>query len=372
MATLLFALLLAADEPAPPPYKISAYAEVFYQWNFNQPSNGITHFRGFDNRHNSFTIANAAVDLSWDWQDLVGRVALQIGHTPDTYYLSEPRLDGAPASNASGPPLWKFIQQAYVGYRFPLSFLLQGGIFLSPIGPEGMTVKDNWNWSRSSLFFGLPFYHTGLKLSYDVSDKLTLTAAAFNGWNSVVDNNQDKSWMLQSTYTEKGLITLNVLYFGGVERPSFASEGRAVRHLLDVHALLEAHPRVSFLIHVNAGFEPNTFGSSYWGGGAAYARVRLLDPLYIAVRVDALFEHQASNARGTATALFYGAEWVGSGTLTLDYRPIERVSMRLEWRYDRASAPLYFKGSVSRDAAGSFVANSNQQHTLTLGITSWF
>src|SRR4051812_32111040 len=46
-----------------PPEKTSlkltfgGYAEVDYSWNFNQPSNSITNYRGFDNRHNSFTIS---------------------------------------------------------------------------------------------------------------------------------------------------------------------------------------------------------------------------------------------------------------------------------------------------------------------------
>ena len=33
---------------------LSGYVESFYQWNFNEPSNFITNFRGFDSRHNIF------------------------------------------------------------------------------------------------------------------------------------------------------------------------------------------------------------------------------------------------------------------------------------------------------------------------------
>ena len=66
------------------PFTLGGYAEALYQWNFNDPSNGITNFRGFDNRHNSFTLSNVALDANWDDGDLIGRLTLQVGHTPST------------------------------------------------------------------------------------------------------------------------------------------------------------------------------------------------------------------------------------------------------------------------------------------------
>jgi hypothetical protein len=115
-----------------------------------------------------------------------------IGERNSPASRSRPRPSGAGASNLD---VWKFIQQAVVAWHAPLGrgLLLEAGLFLSPIGPEGMAVKDQWNWSRSNLFFGLPFYHTGMRASYGLSDTLTLSVAAYNGWNSVVDNNDEKS-----------------------------------------------------------------------------------------------------------------------------------------------------------------------------------
>jgi hypothetical protein len=101
--------------PPPPIFTFGGYAEAVYQWNFNAPSNGITNFRGFDNRHHTVTISNVVLDTSWDYQGLIGRVALQVGHTPSTYYLAEPSAPGASGANATGAELWKYVQQAYVG-----------------------------------------------------------------------------------------------------------------------------------------------------------------------------------------------------------------------------------------------------------------
>ncbi len=207
-----------------------------------QPDNGVTNFRGFDNRDATFTITNVALDAQWDDGSTVGRVALQVGHTPSTYYLAEPSLPGTAGANATNGELWKYVQQAYVGNRFgeEEDLLATAGVFLSPIGPEGIAIKDNWNWSRSNLFFALPFYHTGLRAAKTIDDRWTATAGVVNGWNSVVDNNRDKSVFGQITWSEADHLTASALYFGGVERGEGAPEGSPWRHSFDAHATWNA------------------------------------------------------------------------------------------------------------------------------------
>jgi hypothetical protein len=364
----------AAPAPEPQAYTLGGYAEAFYQWNFRAPSNDITNFRGFDNRHNTVTLSNVALDLQWDYKNIVGRAALQVGHTPSTYYLAEPALAGASGANATGADLWKLVQQAYVGYRFGVGrgLLLTAGLFLSPIGPEGIAVRDNWNWSRSNLFFGLPFYHTGVRVMYPLSDAWAITLAGYNGWNSVVDNNDEKSVAAQLTYTRPDKLALSLLYFSGVERATGAPEGRPWRHLFDAHATFYAASFLTLLAHANAGFERSRFGTSAWAAGALYARFRVLPELFLAARGDAFYEDPASSSAGAASPIFWPVAWVASGTATVDYRPHERVSNRLEYRHDQAEGDMFFGGEVEGDgAAAPFVPNRSAQDTLTLGITTW-
>lgn len=359
----------------PPKLTLSGYAEVFYQWNFGNPSNGITNFRGFDNRHNTFTISNVALDARYDDGGLAGRLALQIGHTPSTYYLSEPSRPGASGANATGPELWKYIQDAYLGYRFPLrrGLLLSAGIFLSPIGPETIPVRENWNWSRSNLFFGLPFYHTGVRLTYPFSDRWSVTLAGYNGWNSVVDNNDEKSLSVQAVYTRPDKLVLSLLYFGGVERNPGAPEGRPWRHVFDAHATWTLTPWLSLLGHFDTGFERTVFGTDAWVAGALAARLRIVDQLFFAIRGDIFHESAASNSLGSASRIFFPASWVTSGTATIDYRPHERTSFRLEYRHDHAADDMYFARVVAGDGVSTpYVPNREYQDTITIGATAWF
>ena len=353
---------------------ISGYVELFYQWSFNDPSNGITSYRAFDNRHNALTVSNAVLDATGAVGPISTRVALQFGQTPETYYLAEPSSPGTSGAGSSGPGLWKHIQQAIAAWRAPLGrgLLVEGGIFLSPIGPESMAIKDQWNWSRSGLFFALPAYHTGLRVSYPVTDRITVTLGGYNGWNSVVDNNPEKSLAVQLSYSVTDRLTCQLLYLGGVERPAGAPEGRPWRHLLDGYATWYPTRWLSLLAHGDVGFERHAFGTSWWGAVALYARARTLCWLYLAVRGDLLREGLPAGAGGVATPIFFPARWVTSGTVTAEALPHDRVSLRLEYRHDQAERAIYFRGAVEADAAGVALPNARRQDTLTLGMVAWF
>lgn len=354
---------------------IGGYIEAFYQWNFNQPSNGITNFRGYDNRHNSFTLSSAVLDALGTLGPMSAHVALQVGDTPASYYLSEPVAPGTGVVATTGPSIFQYIQQANVAWTAPLGrgLTLDAGIFLSPIGPEGIAVKDQWNWSRSDLFFALPAYHTGARVTYPFTEKLTLSLQVYNGWNSVVDNNPEKSIAAQLTYNIPDKLTYQFLYFTGVERPVGAPEGRAWRHLFDTYLALYPRPWLSALAHFDGGVEPNNFGSSGWAAGALYLRFHPIKRMYLAARGDFFYQWIASNGSGTATPIFWaGARWMSSATATVDVRPWDNVSFRVEYRHDQAQAPLFFDGTVLVDAMGTFVPNARGQDTLTLGATAWF
>lgn len=354
-----------------PPWVLSGYLETDWQWNYAKPDNGITNYRGFDNRANTITLSNVSLAVDWDVKDVIGKLALQVGRTPSTYYLAEPNRAGTTSVNATNAELWKYLQQAYLGYRFHFlqrELLVQTGVFLSPIGPETMIVHENWNWSRSNLFFALPFYHAGARASQTLSDAWSLTVAVYNGWNNIVDNNTHKSLSVQALYAPEKLLTWSLLYFGGVERPQGAPEGAPFRHLFDSHLSWQASERWSVMAHGNGGFERNRFGMTHWGGGALSARVVLLRELSLAARADRLQERAAHDAQGSASPILFPARWVSSATATLDYHPADSISFRLEYRHDAAASPIYFQGHVPANNA----PNARTGNTSTVGATAWF
>jgi hypothetical protein len=355
------------------------YVEAYYAYNFNRPGNNLTNYRGFDNRHNSFTLQNVALGADAEKGPVSARVMLQIGHMPSTYYAGETRQPGAAFANASGPELWKYIQEAYVAYKAPIGrgLEIKAGLEAAPLGVEGFAVKDNWSWSRSNLFVGLPFYFTGLRATYGLTDRLSASAAVINGWSSVVDNNDAKSVEAHVTYKvpRKGFVQL--LYLGGIERSASAPEGQYWRHHFEAAGQANVTTWLALAAEGEAGFETNRFGTARWSAAAVHARVRALKWLYFAARGDRFYEHQAADGTGRLSRpLFWnGVEWVSSATATIDIRPHDNVSFRVEVRHDQADGLLYFKGrTIAGDgsAASPFVPNARSQQTLTLGATAWF
>jgi hypothetical protein len=395
IATVLFASRASAaegDEEEPPPkaavtpatvpdsppvtapLKVTptGYVEAFYAYNFNRPSNGITNYRGFDNRHNTFSLSNAALGAFWEAGPVGGKIMLQIGSTPSSYYSAEPNLSGAGGANASNAELWKYIQEAYVTYKAPVGrgLLIQAGIVASPIGMEQFAVKDHWTWSRSNLFFGFPYYHTGVRATYEWSPELTSTVSVFNGWNNVVDNNEEKSVQTNTTYRFGEDAFVNLLYWGGIERNTGSPEGPNWRHHFDMVAQAKIFSLLTAAMQADYGFEPTRMGTASWWAVAGATRLRIMKELHFVLRGDRFHEHLATDATRSSTALFWGgAEWVTSGTATLDLRPYDQISFRLEGRHDIAEQPLYFRRQV--DPATS-APNARTQTTVLLGVTAWF
>ncbi len=363
-------------ETAPATFVLGGWATAYGQWNFNRPVNGITHARGFDNRHANLTLSEVAFDAQWLDQGLSGRITLQAGATSATYYASEPALPGAAYANGSDAQLWRWIQQANVGYRAASlrDLQVQAGLFLSPLGPEGMAVRDNWNLSRSNAFFGLPFYHTGARANLPLGSEWTATVAAYNGWNSAVDKDVGKALSAQLTWARQGSGGLSLLYFGCNERAADSLEGQAWRHVFDAHLTWSATPRLSLLAHLDAGWEQHALGLHHWQAAAVYARYQVADTLYVAARADGLRESAPSGA----SAMFFAngagpVPSVASATATLDFRPHHRVSFKLEGRHDRAGAPLYFGRETLGDGwKTAYVADRRSQSTATVAMTSWF
>lgn len=343
-------------------FTVSGYIESFYQWNFNVPGNGISAYRGYDNRHNTFTLQNAVIDVGFRAKDVLARVALQVGHAPAVIYQDEPDKAATESANASNGELWRYLQRASFGWQANSVVLIEAGLFPSVTGVESTAVKENWNWSRSNASVRLPNYHAGVRGTFDLNKRVDAFVAVTNGWNNVVDNNDEKSFIAGVHYKYEKKLTLSGSYFGGIERDAGAAEGRAWRHGIETWAQWDATEALSVAADGSSGFERTRFGTAWWASAAAYVRVKLVEWLSVAARADRTWEDTASSALGTSDPILYPAKHVTSGTGTVDFHPVKGFSTRLEYRHDESNAPLYYRAETT----------ARYQNTLLLGATAWF
>lgn len=370
---------------------VGGYVETYFAWSFGEPENGLIAWRGFDNRHATFTLSNVAVRTRFELDRVFAAITLQWGHTPDTYYLAEPADPDptVPISVGVGPSSsadWRFLQEAYLGWNAPLldGVLIEGGLFLSPIGMEGLAIREQWNWSRTNLFYGLPFYHTGIRLSTPLGSDLVLHAAVLNGWNSVLDNNDAKSIALWLDY-DAGDLAFHVLYFGGIER--FDESEGAWRNLFDAWVRWSPIPELTLALHANAGFEPVPESArlpgedplAWWVASVGYVRVVPVSWLAITARADFFFD-RAPGDRAALRIFWPTTPLMSSQTLTLQWLPEPYLSFFVEYRHDHALGPddASAIGAPRTEVFPSFfegnapVPTSTTQNTVTFGATAGF
>lgn len=341
---------------------LSGYLETYLAYNFNDPDAGSTAVRGFDDRHQQVQLANAVFDVDAKWGELALKATAQIGNTPDSYYAAQP----------DDFDTFRHLQQLHASWKPGGGVTtVQAGLFLSPIGPEGMAVKDNLNFSRSNLFYFLPFYHAGVRVTRDLSASSSLTGALYNGWNRINDNNGDLSVSVQWLGKPSAKWQVATLYFGGVERDRNVAEGDPWRHLFDLWARWEPTDRWVVMVHGDVGHENNDFGKDRWSAGALYLRWKASEKTYVGVRVDRFSERWPTPEEDDAAPIFWGGDrelgkgHVQSTTVTLEHRPRTWLAGYLELRRDSSSQPLFF------DHEGD-TPDADDQTTVTLGAVLQF
>ena len=172
---------------------VGATFEGYYQYNWNRPPDRVVALRAYDTRGNVFSIQQAAlvVDAAPDvdaGRRYGLRLDLQFGQATETVQGS--------AANEPRPDVYRNVWQAYGTYVFPVgAHGLQAdfGKFASMLGYETNYAKDNQEFSRAYLFNFLPFYHSGVRLTLPVNDKVSLLYMLTNGIQQTEDFNDFKS-----------------------------------------------------------------------------------------------------------------------------------------------------------------------------------
>lgn len=347
--------------------------EAYYAWNFNDPSNNITNWRWYDHRHNLVGLQGLWFVPDYKIGPVSGHFQLQLGVLAELFWYSERSLEE--------DLLWRLLQEATMEWKTGLGGLsIEGGIFNVPFGPEWNLAFRNWNWSTSNLFALMPYQVTGFRANYDFGRGFIARLGIYNGWDRIVrDNNKSKAMMASLEWTdpndEETYVFFN--YMMGNERDLGDDRGRAPRHTFDLYAQWHVARPLFIRGWTFSGFEKRQAAVDGWLGLAGFVRVEPLewfavtgrgDYVYTKSSTENLFHTDVLADPNTSTAL-------GSGTLTLDFRPHDNVLFRLEGRYDTANFPLFYRGQVPlADPADpqSYVTTAGSQATVLAGMTTFF
>jgi hypothetical protein len=334
--------------------QVSGLLDVYYGYNFNRPADQSVQLRGLETKSNSFQLSLVKLTFNRaasEKNSLGYRFDLMFGPAADSYSAFEP------VSRRHN--IMKHFLQAYLRYNDPLGngLTLDFGKWATFVGAEVLESIDNWHYQHSLLFsFAQPYYHTGLRASYNASSKVSFGAYVVNGWNSSFDNNGGKSVGLSATFTANSKFQLVQNWLGGPEHPG-TNEGW--RHLWDTVVNISPTPHVGLKFNYDYGFETNLApltGRSIWQGIASSLKFSNKSQRHSFAPRFEYFKDRDGFTTGAAQA-------IKEITLTYDLRLKPNFSTKFEYRGDFSDSP-YFKKNANELA--------KNQNVVMIGVVYSF
>lgn len=396
--TVLPAASAPAESGAAPRESPSTYAAVpatlpggatlnytfdgYYEYNFNQPPGRVNDLRAYDVLSNTFSINQAAVIFDLDPDVEKGRrygvrLDLQFGQATET-------LQGNSA-NEPRPEIYRNIFQAYGTYVVPVGkgVSVDFGKWASSIGVEGNYTKDQINYTRSFYFYYLPFYHAGVRSSYQFNDKFAVNYWIVNGANQSEPTNGFKDELFGFVLTPSKNIKWTSNYYLGQEHPdnapstnctvpvqpglcvtpiSPAPDGKL--HIFDNYLTWQVTPKLAltgegdYVIEREwaAAGPGESSAPSHVSGGVGYAQYGLNSRSSLAARGEYLSDRGGLFSNATQA--------LKEGTGTYKYNVAEGLDTFVEFRRDWSNIPYFTTHNLS--------SPSNHQSTVTLGLVWWY
>jgi Putative beta-barrel porin-2, OmpL-like. bbp2 len=325
----------AADTAALRDVKFGATLEGYYEYNWNRPPDRSIILRAYDTRSNVFGLQQAAlvVDAAPDVaasRRYGLRVDLQFGQATET-------VQGSPA-NEPRPDVYRNVWQAFGSYVFPVGRGLSAdfGKFASNLGYETNYAKDNNQFSRAYLFNFLPFYHSGVRLSLPVSDRVTVMYVLTNGIQQTEDFNDFKSNHFAAIVKPHEKVTWTTSYYFGQEQPDGGAPAGpdGFFRVFDSYATVAVTPELSVGADVNfvTNQVDDTSPSVSLQGLGFYGRYQATAPAALSVRYERLDDE----------GLFGGIDQVlQEFTATAEYKAADGFLVRAEFRRDWSNASFF-------------------------------
>jgi hypothetical protein len=338
--------LFAQDSSKLNPFSFSGYAEAYYTYDFNKPSdNNRPGFIYSHNRHNEFNLNLGFVKAAYSADRVRANLALAAGTYMNANYAAEPGV-------------LKNVYEANVGVKISKTknLWIDAGIMPSHIGFESAVSKDCWVLTRSILADNSPYYEAGAKLTYTTNNgKWVISGMALNGWQRIarLNGNSLMSWGSRVQFKPTSKVLLNYSNFVGTDTPDSIRQNRLFHNFYGIF-------NITRRLAVTTGFDIGTEDIAPGGNqkNTWYAPVIIIKYAFnskwaIAGRVEHYNDKNgviipAGSPNGFQTTGF---------SVNIDHSPLSNVMARLEVRSLYSKDEIFIKASgISKN--NSFVTGS--------------
>lgn len=333
---------------------ISGYVDVYYQYNLNDPESRMNTGRIFDVNHNQFSLGLVQTMFTYTKGKLTGVADITFGPNADL-------------GNFGNTGTALNIKQAYMSYAFTDNVALTVGQYGTHIGYELIDAPLNFNYSLSYLFGNGPFYHTGAKLDFALSENVGLMLGVVNGWDALQDYNEKKSITAQFSIAPTDEFSLYLNWIGGDEYggvSGFRDYEGSYASLFDLTTSYQVTE--AFLIGLNAAYgsfkagDGDPIDDATWAGAALYLNYYTSETFGLGFRGEYF-----SDPDGVR---YFGPLEVTALTLTGDIKLAGgNLMIKPEVRIDIAKDDFFHDGDAEFVEAGDdsfYIPNKKVQPTI--------
>jgi len=341
---------LMAQDSSKGSVTFSGYAEVYYQYDFNKPSdNNRPSFIYSHNRHNEFDLNLGFLKANYTSDRVRANLALAAGTYMNANYSAEPGV-------------LKNIYEANAGFKIAKNknLWLDAGIMSSHIGFESAISNDCWTLTRSILAESSPYFESGAKLTYITDNgKWLIRGLALNGWQRItrVSGNSMMSWGTQLQFKPSDRVLLNYSTFIGTDKPDSA---RLLRVFHNFYGIFTLSDNFGITIGFDLGTEektPSGDGTNTWYSPVGILKYFISDSWAIAGRVE---HYNDKNGVIISSSTPNGFQTTGY-SLNLDYGPSKNMLVRIEARTLSSKDNNFSKADV--------MVNNNSFITASLAVS---
>jgi len=335
--------------------RYGGFIDFGYLYDPNSPSNMLFRDRATTPVVDQPNINMAALYLQKDASESSRwgmEVNLQAGKDSEGFGFS------AVAPNLPGSKWLRHLGPTDLSYLAPVGsgLTIQGGIFGSLIGYDGLYAKDNlsytWPWGADYT----PYLMMGVNASYSFTKKFTGVFAVVNDYDHLADPNHVPSFAAQAAYKASDRLNLKQTILYGPHQSDTAVD--YWRFLSDT-IVERKTPRVTTAFEYQIGEERVAIANTraLWMSAQLPLHYNVHGPWSLTLRPEVAWDR---DGRWTGSP-----QLIKAVTTTLEYRFPYRWTttiLRLEHRYDNSTGP---GGGFYQDNTAALTPN---QHLLVVGL----
>ena len=229
---------LAQSDSSKVKINVEGFLDMYYAFDLTNPdATDRQPFLYNHNRNNSFSINLALVKFTAENDKFHSNISLQMG-------------DYVNYNLAHEPSAVKNIYEAYGGFKMAKKLWIDVGVFSSNLGFESAISTENITLTRSLVAENSPYYLSGIRAVYEISDKFTFTGIVSNGWQIIKDNNKSKAIGTQLEFSPNDNILINWSTFFGGE-----TSGNQVKAFNDLYTTIKLSETVNIIACFDYGID---------------------------------------------------------------------------------------------------------------------